>query len=100
MMPNQGTNIKVTFPLDPPLKQLDITSISAIMDKANSIIQEHGVAASAEETMKVMKSSKEWKSYPETMPRTRTNSFDSLSVASDASDIGNLTFTYEEEADP
>ncbi|KAL3801110.1 hypothetical protein HJC23_002403 [Cyclotella cryptica] len=81
-----------------PLQSLDTTSIIALIKKADHIIQGSGSGASAEEIMKVMKSSTEWKTYLEAMPRTRTNSFDSFS--SDASDLGNLTFTYEEESDP
>lgn len=92
------TNQLLLCSSDVPLKQLDTTSISALIQRANGIIDRGGVS-SAEETMKVMKSSTEWKSYLDSMPRTRTNSFDSLS--SDASDnIGNLTFQYEEESDP
>ena len=68
------------------------------MNRANSIIQDNGGGSSAEETMKALRSSTEWKSYLDGLPRKRTNSFDSLS--SDASDIGNLTFQYEEESDP
>lgn len=68
------------------------------MNRASSIIQDNGGTSSAGETMKALKSSTEWKSYLDALPRKRANSFDSLS--SDASDIGNLTFQYEEESDP
>lgn len=94
-------DLSLTFALssaDGPLKQLDTSSITALINRANNIIQSHGGSTSAEETMKAMKNSTEWKSYLDSLPRTRTNSFDSLS--SDASDIGNLTFQYEEESDP
>jgi len=83
--------------VDAPIKQLDITPIIAVIDRATNIIQDLGHSASAEETMRKMKSCTDWKSK-DSIPRTRANSFDSLS--SDASDIGNLTFTYEEESDP
>ena len=84
---------------DALLKHLDTTSIIALIRRAKLIIEHSGVS-SAKDTMQVMKSSTEWKSYLESLPRTRTKSFDSLS--SDASDnnIGSLTFQYEEESDP
>jgi len=77
----------------------DISSISALIEKANNIIQEHGYGGvmSADQTMGVLKTHlAELKSYcaPEGFVS------DGDSVASDASDLGNLTFTYEEEADP
>lgn len=36
----------------------------------------------------------------ELKPRVIPDGLDTDSVASDASDLGNLTYTYEEEADP
>jgi hypothetical protein len=84
--------------VDAPFKQVDTTSIAALINKSNTIIHDHGGSTSAADTMKALKSSTEWKSYLDYLPRARANSFDSLS--SDASDIGNLTFQYEEESDP
>ena len=78
-----------------------MVSIAALIKKANDIIQEHGSGMSAEETMGVLKMrSLDLRSYhvPEGVLRNRADS--SCSHTSDASDLGNLTFTYEEEADP
>ncbi|KAL7543130.1 hypothetical protein ACHAXR_012428 [Thalassiosira sp. AJA248-18] len=72
----------------------DVSSIYALIRKANDIIQDNGDGMSADQTLGVLKAHlKELKSYEGVVS-------DELSVASDASDLGNLTFTYEEEADP
>lgn len=86
---------------DAPLKQCDIGCISSLINTANDIIQEHGQGMSAEDTMKLLNMySSRLKSYSTADgARKRADSYDSL--ASDASsDLGNLTFTYEEESDP
>ena len=74
----------------------DINPISLLIDQANVILQEKS-GLSAEETMGVLKSNmKQLKSY--SIPDGLVSEEDS--VASDMSDIGQLTFGYEEEADP
>ena len=76
----------------------EMTPISLLIDQANMIIQENAVGLSANQTLGVLKANiKELKSYhtPDGLV-----SEDSDSVASDMSDLGNLTFAYEEEADP
>ena len=73
-----------------------MSTLFNLIQKANGIIQEHGDGKSAEQTLEVLKAHMtELKSYC-----TPDGSSDTDSVASDASDLGNLTFTYEEEADP
>mmetsp|Transcript_5579 Transcript_5579/g.12706 ORF Transcript_5579/g.12706 Transcript_5579/m.12706 type:complete len:792 (-) Transcript_5579:62-2437(-) len=75
----------------------DMSSITELIKKANMIIQEKGEGMSAEQTLGVLKMNvKELKAYD--TPDGLVS--DSDSVASDMSDLGNLTFTYEEEADP
>lgn len=75
----------------------DINPISLLIDQANVILQEEkSDGLSAEETLGVLKSNmKQLKSY--SIPDGLVSEEDS--VASD-SDIGQLTFGYEEEADP
>lgn len=75
----------------------DMSSISALIKKANSIIEDNGAGTSADTTLSVLKTHvMELKSYlaPDGFAS------DADSVASDASDLGNMTFTYEEETDP
>lgn len=75
----------------------DMNSISSLIKKANAIIHAGGDGMSADQTLGVLKMHvTELKSYH---PQEGLVS-DGDSVASDASDLGNLTFTYEEEADP
>jgi len=75
----------------------DMSPISSLIDKANAIIQENGDGMSADQTLGQLKSHMaELKSY--CIPEGLVSCDDS--VASDASDLGNLTFTYEEESDP
>ena len=76
----------------------EMTPISLLIDQANMIIQENAVGLSADQTLGVLKANiKELKSYH--TPHGLVSE-DSDSVASDMSDLGNLTFAYEEEADP
>jgi len=82
-------------------KHGELESIVALMKRALDIIQKQGSGMSAEDTMDILKrnvSDIKAYSHQEGISRNRTNSDDSL--ASDASDLGNLTFTYEEEEDP
>lgn len=75
----------------------DINPISLLIDQANVILQEKSDGLSAEETLGLLKSNmKQLKSY--SIPDGLVSEEDS--VASDMSDIGQLTFGYEEEADP
>ena len=75
----------------------DINPISLLIDQAHVILQEKSDGLSAEETLGVLKSNmKQLKSY--SIPDGLVSEEDS--VASDMSDIGQLTFGYEEEADP
>ena len=87
----------------------DMSSISALIDKANVIIQEKSDdGMSAGETLGVLKTNiKKLKSYQ--TPEGLVSEEDSVAASSegsvssdqsDLSDIGNLTFQYEEEADP
>ena len=75
----------------------DVAPISAITERANAVVEENGDGKSADLTMEVLKQHvSKLKAYynPDGLVS------DADSVASDASDLGNLTFTYEEEADP
>jgi len=76
----------------------DMSSITSLIKRANMIIEENGdVMISADQTLRILKiHMAELKAYyiPERLVS------DADSVVSDVSDIGNLTFTYEEEADP
>mmetsp|Transcript_9017 Transcript_9017/g.15988 ORF Transcript_9017/g.15988 Transcript_9017/m.15988 type:complete len:622 (+) Transcript_9017:3-1868(+) len=77
----------------------DTSSISTLIKKANNIIQENGDGGvmTADQTLGVLKTHMaELKAY--CIPEGLFSDADS--VASDASDLGNLTFTYEEESDP
>ena len=86
----------------------DMSSITALIDKANVIIQEKSDGMSAGETLGVLKANiKKLKSYQ--TPEGLVSEEDSVAASSegsvssdqsDLSDIGNLTFQYEEEADP
>jgi len=86
----------------------DMSPISALIDKANVIIQEKSDGISAGETLGVLKANiKKLKSYQ--TPEGLVSEEDSVAASSegsvssdqsDLSDIGNLTFQYEEEADP
>jgi hypothetical protein len=79
------------------MKQTDLTAIADLIQKANSII-EKGTGRSADEAMEMLKlHAAELKAESDYIHK-RTSSSDS--VASEATDLGNLTFTYEEEADP
>ena len=76
----------------------DMNSITALVDKANAIIQQKSDGMSAGKTLEALRMHvKELKSY--SLPDGLVSE-DTDSVASDMSDLGNLTFTYEEEADP
>ncbi|KAL9182779.1 hypothetical protein ACHAXT_004058 [Thalassiosira profunda] len=75
----------------------DVAPISAITERANAVVEENGDGKSADRTMEALKQHvSKLKAYynPDGLVS------DADSVASDASDLGNLTFTYEEEADP
>jgi hypothetical protein len=81
------------------MKQGDLTSITDLIQKANKIIEKNGTGRSASEAMQTLNlRSAELKSETFDDSRGRTSSTDS--VASEATDLGNLIFTYEEEADP
>ncbi len=81
------------------MKQGDLDPITDLILRANNVIEQHGTGRSAAEAMQTLKSySDELKSSTSGDNRERTSSADS--VASEATDLGNLTFTYEEEADP
>ena len=81
------------------MKQGDLTPIADLIQKANNIIEQHGTGRSAAEAMQTLKlHAAELKSETSDEARGRTSSSDS--IASEATDLGNLTFTYEEEADP
>ena len=84
------------------MKQVDLSSITDLIQKANHIIDKQGSGRSAVESMKTLQMySAELKSKPSKGNRGRASSADSISSeATDATDLGNLTFTYEEEADP
>lgn len=74
----------------------DVSPIIALIKKGNDIIHASGDDKSAEQNLEVLKTHiSELKSY-----HSPDGVSDTDSVASDASDLGNLTFTYEEEADP
>mmetsp|Transcript_26809 Transcript_26809/g.53604 ORF Transcript_26809/g.53604 Transcript_26809/m.53604 type:complete len:978 (+) Transcript_26809:99-3032(+) len=80
------------------MKQGDLAPIIDLIQRANNIIEQHGTGRSAAEAMQTLKlHSAELKSDTGDN-RGRTSSSDS--VTSEATDLGNLTFTYEEEADP
>ncbi len=80
------------------MKQGDLAPIIDLIQRANNIIEQHGTGRSAAEAMQTLKlHSSELKSDTGDN-RGRTSSADS--VTSEATDLGNLTFTYEEEADP
>ncbi len=75
----------------------DLSSISEVINKANAIIRDNGDGTTADQTLGILKAHiSELKSH--VIPDGLAS--DSDSVASDASDLGNLTYTYEEEADP
>lgn len=78
------------------MSKSDLTPIVDLIQKANSIIERHGSGRSAAEAQQTLKMHAEELKSDET--RGRTSSADSIS--SEATDLGNLTFTYEEEADP
>lgn len=81
------------------MRQGDLSPITDLIQRANDVIEQHGTGRSAAEAMQTLKSySAELKSSSSGDNRGRTSSADS--VASDATGLGNLTFTYEEEADP
>jgi hypothetical protein len=74
-----------------------MSTISALINKANTLIQGNSNGMSAEQTFGVLNVHvKQLKAYYIQEGLVS----DADSVASDASDLGNLTFTYEEEADP
>jgi len=77
----------------------DTSPISSLINKANSIVTENsdGKVISADSTLGVLKTHLvELKTY--SLPERWISDTDS--VASDASNLGDLTFTYEEESDP
>ena len=77
----------------------DINPISLLIDQANVILQEKSDGLSAEESLGVLKSHmKQLKSY--SIPDGLVSEEDSVASDSARSDIGQLTFGYEEEADP
>ncbi|KAL7492809.1 hypothetical protein ACHAWT_001816 [Skeletonema menzelii] len=81
------------------MKQGDLAPITDLIQRANNIIEKHGTGRSAIEAMQTLKLySSELKSETVGDNRGRTGSADS--VTSEATDLGNLTFTYEEEVDP
>jgi hypothetical protein len=81
------------------MNKSDLTPIVDLIQKANSIIERHGTGRSAVEAQQTLKlNAAELKSGVSDEARGRTSSADS--IASEATDLGNLTFTYEEEADP
>ena len=84
------------------MKQGDVSSITDLIQRANQIIDQQGSGRSAVESMKTLQMySAELKSKSSRGNRGRASSADSISSeATDATDLGNLTFTYEEEADP
>lgn len=87
------------FKSDASMKQGDLTPITDLIDKANNIIEQRGTGMSAAEAMQTLKlHAAELKSENSDDNRGRTSSADS--VTTEATDLGNLTFTYEEEADP
>ncbi|KAL7552015.1 hypothetical protein ACHAWF_015226 [Thalassiosira exigua] len=73
----------------------DMSPIPALIQRANTIIQEKGNGMTADQTLGMLKMQvKELRTY------SASEVSDIDSVSSDASDLGNLTFTYEEESDP
>lgn len=87
-----------SFKLDPSLG--DLAAISALIATMNKIV---GSSLSARKTLKLLEENlSELRSCSSegALLRQNSHSDDSSSVASDASDLGNLTFQYEEEADP
>ena len=75
----------------------DLSSISEVINNANAIIRDNSDGTTADQTLGILKAHiSELKSH--VIPDGLAS--DSDSVASDASDLGNLTYTYEEEADP
>ena len=75
----------------------DTNSISELIEKTNTVIVEKGDGLTADKTLGVLKEHMiELKSHHSSDGLISDND----SVASDMSDLGNLTFTYEEEADP
>ncbi|EJK62767.1 hypothetical protein THAOC_16606, partial [Thalassiosira oceanica] len=78
----------------------DLAAISALIATMNKIV---GSSLSARKTLKLLEENlSELRSCSSegALLRQNSHSDDSSSVASDASDLGNLTFQYEEEADP
>jgi hypothetical protein len=75
----------------------DVSSISDLINNANRIITDKGDRMSADQTMKLLTMNiAELKSFLTSDGFTS----DADSVATDMSDLGQLTFTYEEESDP
>ena len=90
-----------SFKLDPSLG--DLSAMSSLIATAQMIVKPTGGGISARKTLKLLEDNiSELKSYSSegTLLRQNSHSDDSSSVASDASDLGNLTFQYEEESDP
>jgi hypothetical protein len=75
----------------------DVSSISDLINNANRIITDKGNWMSADETMKLLKTN-----IAELKSSLTSDGFtsDADSVATDMSDLGQLTFMYEEESDP
>ena len=75
----------------------DMTSISDLINNANQIITDKGDRMSADQMMKLLKMN-----IAELKSSLTSDGFasDADSVATDMSDLGQLTFTYEEESDP
>ena len=84
---------------DSSMRQGDIAPITDLIQRANNVIEKHGTGRSAAEAMQTLKLYSSELKYETTGDnRGRTSSADS--VTSEATDLGNLTFTYEEEVDP
>ena len=83
----------------------DLAAISNLVATGNKIVKSNGGGLSARKTLKLLEDNlSELRSYSSEGALLRRNSHSddssASSVASDASDLGNLTFQYEEEADP
>lgn len=75
----------------------DMSSICEIINEANEIIRDNSDGATADQTLGILKNH-----ISELKSNVTSNGLasDADSVASDASDLGNMTYAYEEEADP
>lgn len=74
-----------------------MSSICEVISIANAIIRDNSDGTTADQTLRILKTHiSELKSN--VTPNCLASDADS--VASDASDLGNMTYAYEEEADP